>query len=211
MARRAKTPRFNEFELLSNTVDYFSSRAILPASQSPYEMELGCGRGEFVLELARRYPRRQFAGIDIKSDRMWFGARQAITQNIKNLIYIRADAKHLRDLFKKTSVKGIWLTFPDPYPKKRQAKHRLTHQDFMAIYKEILVPGGWVRLKTDNDALFAWSIEAVAGIKGWRATVSGQDLHREVEEDSDWRIMTAYEKRFTQAGQTINYAEFVSL
>lgn len=210
MARRAKTPRFKEFESLSNTMDYFSKAISLPASQGPYEIELGCGRGEFILELARRHPSRQFVGIDIKSDRMWFGARQAESLNIKNLRYVRADAKQLGELLEKASVSGIWLTFPDPYPKKRQAKHRLTHKDFMAIYKDVVEPGGWVRLKTDNDTMFEWSIEEITGIKGWGVAMSGQDLHGETDEDSDWRILTAYERRFLQAGQTINYAEFIS-
>ena len=205
MARRAKTPRFNEYQAFDNTFDNFSEE--VKFKDGPYELELGCGRGEFVLELALRHPKSKFIGMDIKSDRMWFGAKQATKRKAANLVYVRAHAKDLKQIFKPQSLGGIWLTFPDPYPKKRQAKHRLTHPFFMEIYADLLAKDGWLRLKTDNDGLFAWSLEVFKNLTGWQTTTSGRDLHGEVNSDSDWGIMTQYEKKFLSRGKRINYIE----
>lgn len=209
MARRAKTPRFQEFQVLNNTLDYFNdplkTKNVL--KDGPYVLELGCGKGSFVLELATRHPNTNYVGMDIKSDRMWFGAKRAQKQNLGNLTYLRAHAKDLIDIFAPKSLTGIWLTFPDPYLKKRKAKHRLTHPGFMKIYAELLIKDGWLKFKTDNDKLFKWSLDVFEGLDDWQVMSSGQDLHADIEEDDDWAILTQYEEKFLSSGKTINYAE----
>lgn len=213
MPRRAKTPRFEEYQSLSNTLDYFADGAKVKSTldAGPYNLEIGCGRGEFCLELTRRQPKRKFVGIDIKSDRMWFGAKQARQLKLNNLYFLRANAGDLSDIFAPGSVDIIWLTFPDPYPKKRQAKHRLTHPNYLSVYQQLLSSGGKLRLKTDNRQLFVWSKEQVVEQPAWQLSTSGQDLHAKLPISSDWRVLTSYERRFIAKGQTINYLELTKL
>ncbi|HEX9594845.1 MAG TPA: tRNA (guanosine(46)-N7)-methyltransferase TrmB [Candidatus Saccharimonadales bacterium] len=209
MPRRPKTPRFKQYSVLDNTFDNFSKN--ISFKGGPYVLEIGCGRGDFVLELAKRHSGQEHIGIDIKSDRMLYGASAAKDQKIANVKYLRADARDLGRIFDSGSISGIWLTFPDPYDKKRQAKHRLTHKEFMAIYANLLPPGGWLRLKTDSDSLFIWSKEEISRLKSWQITASGRNLHGAMPENSDWRIITKYEKKFIGEEQKINYLELARL
>lgn len=205
MPRRAKTPRFEEFKTLPNTFDYFDRPIKL--GSGPHVLELGCGRGEFILELARRHRQVNFVGMDIKSDRMWFGAKQASLQPLGNLIYIRARAESLADIFQPMSLERIWLTFPDPFVKKKQASRRLTHPSFLAIYAGILKPSGTLRLKTDNPELFDFSLEQFAMADAWRILESGHDLHGDKPPEDDWRVITLYEQNFIRSGAKIKYLE----
>ena len=207
MPRRPKTPRFKQYSVLDNTFDNFSKN--ISFKGGPYVLEIGCGRGDFVLELAKRHSGQEHIGIDIKSDRMLYGASAAKDQKIANVKYLRADARDLGRIFKAQSISGIWLTFSDPYEKKRQAKHRLTHKNFTAIYAGLMPPGAWLRLKTDSNSLYEWSVEELSQLKDWQVTASGRNLHNVMAEDSDWRIITKYEKKFTSEGKKINYLELV--
>jgi len=213
MVRRAKTPRFKEYQSLPGTLDAFAGRTDTAKilGPGPYVLEIGCGRGELVLELARRYPGQKFIGVDIKSDRMWFGAKRAKAKKLDNLVFLRADATALNEVFALGSISAIWLTFPDPFPKKRQAKHRLTGQFFLEIYESLLQPDGRLYFKTDNRTLFDWSLEQFASQPDWTKQFVSRDLHADLPEHDDKRIMTSYERRFMADGKVIFYAELAKI
>lgn len=122
-------------------------------------LELGAGTGLFSVELASRNPRKMFLACDVKADRLQKGARIAEEKQLANISFLRAHANQLEEILAPNGLKEIWLTFPDPYPKKRQAKHRLTHPSFLGIYQKLLGKNGQLYFKTDNRALFDWSLE----------------------------------------------------
>ncbi|HEX9679434.1 MAG TPA: tRNA (guanosine(46)-N7)-methyltransferase TrmB [Candidatus Saccharimonadales bacterium] len=208
MSRRAKTPRFKEYRQLVNTFDWLAGdQPVWPPGR--LTLELGCGRGDFIVELARRYPNQGFAGLDIKSDRMWFGAKLATRQKIRNLVFVRAAAVDLADLLGEIELKCLWLTFPDPYPKKHQAKHRLTHPLYLSIYGQVLSAGGYLYLKTDDRMLFDWTVEQINAGSDLKLKTVSYDLHGQYPIDSDFRIATAYENRFMAEGKKINFLSAV--
>ena len=123
----------------------------------PIVLELGCGRGEYTVGLARRYPDRNYIGVDIKGARMWTGARQALSEGMQNVGFLRTHIEFIQQFFAPAEVSGIWLTFPDPQMKK--ATKRLTSTWFLSRYRQFLVDGGLIHLKTDSNFLFTYTEE----------------------------------------------------
>lgn len=169
----------------------------------PLTLELAAGTADLSLELARRYPQQNLAAIDTKSDRLYTSAKQALTEGLTNLVFVRLHISQLARLWPPGSVETIWLTFPDPYPRKRSVRRRLTHPQFLAVYQQVLRPGGQLHFKTDNQALFAWSLEQFASV-GWQVRQQSSDLHASALPADD-KIMTAYERRFHGQGLPIYY------
>ncbi|PLS82070.1 tRNA (guanosine(46)-N7)-methyltransferase TrmB, partial [Candidatus Saccharibacteria bacterium] len=163
--------------------------------------------GHFLLELARRHPEKRFVAIDVKADRLYAGARDAIKEGIANIIFIRSHVSQLETIIPNQSLNEVWVTFSDPYPKGRQAKHRLTHPHFLAIYQQLLVPEGLMHFKTDNLGLFHWSLEQFIA-KQLQLSNLTFDLHQSNSPD-EYKIMTTYERRFVAEGLPI-YAVDVS-
>lgn len=176
-------------------VQYLESR--------PVVLELAAGTAELSLELAKRYPEKNFVAIDIKSDRLYTSAKKALAEKINNIAFIRMHINELGQLFGKNSVDEVWLTFPDPYPKKRSAKHRLTHQTFLQLYRNILKDTGTLKFKTDNRDLFLWSLEQFMAEK-WEFDELSFDLHESNFPD-EYKIKTAYERKFTAKDIPINF------
>lgn len=172
-------------------------------TKQPLVLELAAGNAQFSLQLAILYPHYNFIAIDIKSDRLYTSAKQALQENITNIIFLRTHMNELPKLFKPGSVQTIWLTFPDPFPRKRSAKHRLTNAAFLKQYKHILQDGGTFRFKTDNRDLFLWSLEQLVAEK-WRLDELTFDLHDSQFTD-EYKIMTHYEQKFNALGIAINY------
>ena len=126
--------------------DYFKN-------ENPITVELACGRGEYTLGLAARFPDRNFIGVDIKGERIWKGSTLAVEQKLNNVAFLRTPILLIENFFLPGELDEVWTTFPDPRPRKRDIKRRLTSPRYLDIYKRLLKPGSYFRLKTDNTAL----------------------------------------------------------
>lgn len=207
MARR-KTLKKTEYGILSNCFDaldkpdkgwsnYFSN-------PNPIVLELGCGKAEFSYHLAKKYPEKNFIGVDLKMDRMWRPAREAIAEGITNLAFLRTHLLHLSRFFLPGQADEIWITFPDPYPKAKQAKHRMLNPAFLLEYQQVIKPGGKLYFKTDNLPLFQYCLVLFVRLGTIRLHELTFDLHGEEQLPEDWKIMTSYERRFRAQGIKIN-------
>lgn len=178
-------------------------------SQNPITLEVGCGKGDYTVGLAARYPARNFLGLDIKGDRIWIGSTKAQEQDLTNVGFVRMRALDLLDHFGPGELSEIWITFPDPRPRLGDAKRRLTAPRFLDRYQQILQPGGLVHLKTDDEALFDYSLATVQQRPGATVLAHTKDLYASAAllphaED----IQTHYEKRFRAEGIPIKYLQF---
>lgn len=170
---------------------------------APSILEVGAGTGFFGVALAKAAPDKQVVAFDVKADRLQQGARRATEENVSNIRFLRARADQLTELFEPCSIEKIWVTFPDPFPKDRSAKHRLTHPHFLAVYQQLLKKDGALYFKTDAKELFDWSLEQLVA-SGWNIDELSFDLH-ESHLDTMYKIETTYEKRFRSEGIRINF------
>lgn len=166
-------------------------------------LEIGAGTGLFSVELASRSPDKQFLALDVKGDRLQKGARRAEELGLKNIFFLRARADQLPEIINENSLEAIWITFPDPFPKRRSSGRRLTHLNFLKIYQELLKSGGDLLLKHDNLDFFTWSLEQLVNEK-WQIQELSFDLHESKLSDS-YKIMTTYEQRWIGEGSKINF------
>jgi tRNA (guanine-N7-)-methyltransferase len=166
-------------------------------------IELGAGTGLFSVELAARYPERQYVAVDVKADRLQKGAHEAEARGLSNIRFVRARADQLGELVPDHSLAELWLTFPDPFPKKRSAGRRMTHPTYLYTYTKLLKESGSLCLKHDSPDFFHWSLEQLVSA-GWRITELSFDLHESNLLD-DYKIMTTYEKRWTGEGIPTNF------
>ena len=169
------------------------------SNANPVELEIGCGKGQFAVEIAKRNPDKNFLAVEINENVIVQAMEKAKKENLKNLRFMRVGAEKLGLYFPENSIGKIYLNFSCPFPKKRQAKHRLTHESFLEIYKKILVSDGRIIQKTDNRILFESSIEQLSKCGFILENVS-LDLH---SGDTADNIMTEYEKKFVDLGQPI--------
>ncbi len=171
--------------------------------EQPLVLEIAAGNAQFSLELARRHPQYNFIAIDIKSDRLYTSAKQALEEGVTNIAFVRMHLAGLTQVFGKKSVATIWLTFPDPFMRKRSIRRRLTHPLFLQQYRKILEPTGKLQFKTDNRELFLWSLEQFVAEK-WQFNELTFDLH-DSELSEDYKVKTHYEERFTAQGIPTNF------
>lgn len=171
-------------------------------SSKPVVLEIAAGNAQFSLELARRHPDVNFIAADIKSDRLYTSAKQALAEDIGNIAFVRINMLEIDKIFEPSSLGTIWLTFPDPFSRKRSVRRRLTHPQFLSIYSKLLDGSGQLKFKTDSRELFMWSLEQFVA-QEWRLSELSFDLH-ESELPDDYKVMTHYEQRFTQEGIPIN-------
>ncbi|MCF8368253.1 MAG: tRNA (guanosine(46)-N7)-methyltransferase TrmB [Bacteroidales bacterium] len=170
-------------------------------------IEVGCGKGEYTVGLAKKYPDKNFIGIDIKGARMWRGARTAIDENLKNVAFIRLKIELLMFCFSNCEVDEIWITFPDPQPRKKEIRKRLTSPRFLEIYHNILNPPGHVHLKTDNLDFYSYSLEQVKSNR-FKLIYHTNDLYHSDFSGDAPIIQTHYEKIFLNEGIPIKYIQF---
>ncbi len=170
-------------------------------------VEIGAGNGMFVVELATHHPKQVFVAVDIKGDRLQKGAREAEARGLNNVFFVRARADQLGELFTPNSLNAIWLTFSDPFPRKRSTGRRLTHPHFLKTYAELLCADGSLIIKHDNPDFFNWSLEQLV-TEGWRLKELTFDLH-ESDLGEDYKILTAYEQRWLSEGRIINFVKAV--
>jgi tRNA (guanine-N7-)-methyltransferase len=168
-------------------------------------VEIGAGTGLFGVALATANTTKQIVAIDVKADRLQTGARLAEQEDLNNIRFLRAHVRQLDDLFAASTITSIWVTFPDPFPKDRHAKHRLTHPNFLKLYAKLLRPDGALFFKTDAKPLFEWSLEQLV-VNGWTIRELSFDL-QESELSQTYKTMTTYETRFTSEGIKTNFVK----
>lgn len=161
-------------------------------------VELGAGNAHFLVELATRYPEQSFVAVDVKADRLQSGARAATERGLTNIQFVRARADQVDELFAPASLSAIWLTFSDPFPRRRSAGRRLTHATFLAKYQAVLAPRGHLLIKHDNLEFFQWSLEQLVS-RQWCIVELSFDLH-ESELLDEYKILTTYEERWLDQG-----------
>lgn len=174
-------------------------------NSGPIVLELGCGKGEYTVGLARRFPNKNFIGIDIKGARMWTGARAATEEGLANVAFLRTNIELLPHFFAPGEVSEIWITFPDPQMKK--VRKRLTSTNFLNIYRQVMVPGGIVRLKTDSPFLFTYT-RLMTELNGIAPEAITDDLYHSGAADDILQIRTFYEQQWLDRGLTIKYIAF---
>ena len=177
-------------------------------NDNPITLELACGRGEYTVGLAQHSNASNFIGIDIKGDRIWKGSSHADTLGLEHVAFLRTKIHDLLNFFAPGEVSEIWLTFPDPRPRDRDIKRRLTNPRFLDMYKEVLEPEGWFRFKTDNTGLFEYTLEVLAERNDIRNLEFTKDLYNSPLNAEHFGIKTKYEKMFSEAGEKIKYLKF---
>lgn len=177
-------------------------------NQNPITVELACGRGEYSVGLGRAFPGRNFIGVDIKGERIWKGSTLALEENLSNVAFLRTQILLIENFFSEAEIDEMWITFPDPRPRKRDIKRRLTGERFLDMYKKIVRPGGYIRLKTDNTKLFEFTLEEIQSRSDIHDLKFTSDLYQSDLRAECYDIKTRYEEEFTAKGETIKYLRF---
>jgi tRNA (guanine-N7-)-methyltransferase len=177
-------------------------------NSNPITAELACGRGEYTIGLAKFFPDRNYVGVDMKGDRIWKGSTVAVEESIKNVGFLRTQILTIETFFDKGELDEVWLTFPDPRPRKRDVKRRLTSPRFLEMYKKILKPSGYFRFKTDNTPLFDFTMEAISQRNDIVDLKFTRDLYESDLRAECFDIKTRYEEMFTAKGERIKYLRF---
>jgi tRNA (guanine-N7-)-methyltransferase len=176
-------------------------------------VEFGCGKGEYSVGMGRKFPEKNFIGVDIKGARMWRGAKTAEEENLKNIAFLRTRIEFIEGCFAENEVDEIWITFPDPQMKDRREKKRLTGPLFIERYKKFLKPDGIIHLKTDSEFFYEFSVEECEQ-NGYEVLFKSANLYKEGFQnfDADFQeilnIKTHYEQIFTEKGHNIHYLRF---
>lgn len=173
-------------------------------NDNPIRIEIGCGKGDFIVGTAAKEPDVNFLAVEKVSDVLMLAAEKVKRSELKNIRVCCVDAKELEEIFPEGSIDRIYLNFSDPWPKSRHEKRRLTYRSFLVIYKKILKKGGAIHFKTDNRGLFDFSLEEFKEF-GMRMEKLTFDLHN--SEYMEGNVMTEYEKRFSSMGVPINRVE----
>ena len=189
-------------EIKGNWHDHFGNK-------HPLILELGCGRGTYTIALAQRYAQKNFIGVDIKGARLWAGSQAALHNNLTNAAFLRADITHLNTFFAPKEINEIYIPFPDPRPRDKEEKKRLTSPRFLALYQKLLPKGGTIHLKTDNTNLFAYTCE-VWKDSAFEIKVAVQDIYTHLPKDNiHCQVQTPYEKHFLDERKKIKYMKAV--
>ena len=173
---------------------------------NPIVLELGCGKGEYTIAMARQLPDQNYIGVDIKGARLWRGAKTSNEENMANVAFIRTRIELIDRFFAPDEVSEIWVTFPDPQPKK--PNKRLTSQRFLSLYSHFLKPGSPINLKTDSRELFDYTLEEVIPAAGLQVDVATPDLYASGYGGMATAVQTFYESMFLAQGKPITYLRF---
>jgi tRNA (guanine-N7-)-methyltransferase len=177
-------------------------------NSSPITLELACGRGEYTVGLARLFSKQNFIGVDIKGERIWKGSTWAAEENLRNVAFLRTQILMIENFFQPGEVDEIWLTFPDPRPRKRDIKRRLTSPRFIEMYKKLVKPGSYIRLKTDNTKLYEYTLEEMQAREDITDLKFTNDLYNSALRPECFDIRTRYEEAFAAKGEKIKYLRF---
>ena len=220
MGSKKKLRRFRENETFENVIQPTRSEILDNqnnlkgnweekfGNENPIVLELGCGKGEYTVGLARLNPEKNYIGIDIKGARLWRGAKTAREEGLRNVLFLRTQIELIDLLFDENEVSEIWITFPDPQIKFKRTKHRLTNTEFLCKYKHILKEEGDIHLKTDSEFLHGYTIGLLQG-KGHEILYSNHDIYKnEGSPPEVLNIQTFYESQFLEQAKPITYLRF---
>lgn len=174
----------------------------------PITLELACGGGEYTVALARQFPGRNFIGVDVKGNRIWKGAKQALEERIGNAAFLRTRIEIIDRFFAPGEVDEIWITFPDPFPRPSKENRRLSSAFFLEKYRLILKPGGLVHLKHDDPDFYRFTLDTIAADPRCTLLYHDDDIYAKPLPFPELAIQTLYEKMHLEAGKTIKYVRF---
>ncbi|PSG89983.1 tRNA (guanosine(46)-N7)-methyltransferase TrmB [Aurantibacter aestuarii] len=221
MGSKNKLKRFNENKTFKNVFEP-KREALVDAvyemkgawnekffkNNNPIVLELGCGKGEYSVALAQKYPNKNFIGIDIKGARFWRGAKTALEENLTNVAFIRTQIELVDLVFAENEISEIWITFPDPQIKYKRTKHRMTNSEFLKRYKKILQPEGTVNLKTDSEFMHGYTLGLLHG-EGHEIIHANNNVYKQDGSPEDvTSIQTFYENQYLEINKPITYIKF---
>ncbi|MFT6097420.1 MAG: tRNA (guanine-N7-)-methyltransferase [Nonlabens sp.] len=219
MGSKNKLKRFNENATFKNVIQPAREEVVSHfkyqgkwneffGNDHPITLELGCGKGEYTVALARKYPNRNFIGIDIQGARFWRGAKTALEEGLNNVAFMRTQIELVDAAFAESEIQEIWITFPDPQMKYKRTKHRMTNPEFLVKYKRILQPNGIVNLKTDSEFMHGYTLGLLQG-RGEEILYAHHDVYSNTESpDEVTATQTFYEKQYLEIGKAITYIKF---
>lgn len=219
MGSKNKLKRFKENETFKNVIqpsreqvqEGFSLKGKWQehfGNSNPIVLELGCGKGEYTVGLAKQNPDKNFIGIDIKGARFWRGAKTALKEGLVNVAFLRTQIELVDMLFDEKEISEIWITFPDPQIKYKRTKHRMTNQVFLDKYKQILLPNGLVHLKTDSEFMHGYTLGLLQGL-GHEIIYANHDVYKNEGSPKEvLDIQTFYENQYLEKGKAITYIQF---
>ncbi|GIZ14861.1 tRNA (guanosine(46)-N7)-methyltransferase TrmB [Capnocytophaga catalasegens] len=221
MGSKNKLQRFKENETFANVIQPKREEALSGnfslkghwakdffGNDNPIVLELGCGKGEYSVNLAKENPGKNFIGIDIKGARFWRGAKTALHENIKNVAFLRTQIELIEYFFATAEVSEIWITFPDPQIKYKRTKHRLTNADFLLRYAKILSPNGVIHLKTDSEFMHGYTLGLLHGL-GYQVLYANHHIYKNEGAPTEvTSIQTFYEQQYLAQGKPITYIKF---
>ena len=221
MGSKNKLKRFNENETFKNVFQPTREELVdgtyvqkgqwastFFKNNNPIVLELGCGKGEYSVELAKRNPNVNFIGVDIKGARFWRGAKTALEDNIPNVAFLRTQIELIDHAFAENEVDEIWITFPDPQIKYKRTKHRMTNATFLARYKTILKPDGIMHLKTDSEFMHGYTLGLLHGA-GHEVLYANHNVYKqEGSPEEVTSIQTYYESQYLEQNKPITYIRF---
>jgi tRNA (guanine-N7-)-methyltransferase len=206
-----KLERFAEIKTFPNVLEYPKDMKgqwkSFFGNPSPLTLELACGKGEYAVGLSRLHPERNFIGVDIKGNRMWVGAKTALSEGLTNVAFIRTQIEKITNYFSEEEVSEIWITFPDPQLRVGKAKKRLTHPRFLRLYQNIMGSNGVINLKTDSPDLFNFT-KLVVKLFGLETLLELDDVYAEQPITADLQIKTHYESLDIAQSNRIHYLRF---
>lgn len=221
MGSKNKQKRFKENETFANVLQPTRDELVNQSyplkgqwntsffkNNNPLILELGCGKGEYSVSLAKKFPDKNFIGIDIKGARFWRGAKTAIAEGLTNVAFLRTQIELIEYAFAANEVDEIWITFPDPQIKYKRTKHRMTNADFLQRYKTVLKPDGVVNLKTDSEFMHGYTLGLLHGA-GHEVLYANHDVYRqEGSPEEVTSIQTYYESQYLEKNKAITYIRF---
>ena len=177
-------------------------------NDNPIVLELGCGKGEYSVGLAERFPEKNFIGIDIKGARFWRGAKTAVETGMNNVAFVRTQIELIHHIFTQNEVSEIWITFPDPQIKYKRTKHRMTNAAFLDNYKKILKPNGLMHLKTDSEFMHGYTLGLLHGL-GYEVLYANHNIYKNEGAPAEVTgIQTFYESQYLEVNKPITYIQF---
>ncbi len=221
MGSKNKLKRFKENDTFSNVfqptreevvTDQFSLKGKWNQdyfkNNNPIVLELGCGKGEYSVGLAEKFPDKNFIGIDLKGARFWRGAKTAAETGLTNVAFIRTQIELINHIFSENEVDEIWITFPDPQIKYKRTKHRMTNSQFLKLYKKVLKSEGVVNLKTDSEFMHGYTLGLIHG-EGHEVIYSNHNVYvNEGSPEEVTGLQTFYEKQYLEINKAITYIRF---
>ena len=219
MGSKNKLKRFKENETFKNVIQPTREEVVTSfahkgswhsffGNNNPIVVELGCGKGEYTIALAKKNPNKNFIGIDIKGARFWRGAKTAIEENLDNVAFVRTQIELVDFIFAKNEVSEIWITFPDPQIKYKRTKHRMTNSEFMKKYFKILKKDGFMNLKTDSEFMHGYTLGLLHG-EGHEILNANHNVYKNEGSPKEvTETQTFYENQYLKVGKPITYIQF---